>query len=156
MRRFTCGQWAVTGLLLIVLLVMCLPLVQTVHWVGHTQLEVEFVVTEAGGGQPVEGATITIRTEEGGFCRWERGKKLVLVTDADGRAKKRCTCMCFGSSGWRTNTFGIHLPDWWVAVAAPGFRSSQETPLGVIVGYPFDVRRGEGCAYLMVALELHK
>src|SRR5438477_9684943 len=69
---------------------------QTMTWVGHTDLEVEFVVTDAETGVAIESATITVNSE-GGFCREEGEKSFTLNTDSRGVAQRTCThCTCSG------------------------------------------------------------
>src|ERR1700732_3342445 len=81
-------------------------------WVGSTDLEIEFVVTEVVTGQPVEGAKIAVHSD-GGFYREREEKGFTLLTDQDGIARRVChDSMCFGTrSGLRfTDTYVVHLP----------------------------------------------
>ena len=45
--RLSTRQWLVVGLVFIAVVAVLLPLLQTVYWVGHTDLEIEFAVTDA-------------------------------------------------------------------------------------------------------------
>jgi hypothetical protein len=153
--------WKLVGLALIVV-VGCglfLPVFQSIHWVGSTDLEIEFVVTDAKDGRKLDGTTVSIRAEEGGFC-WERdAKAFALRTQADGTAKHLCkACMCFGTKGWNRDTFAVHLPYWWFQASAPGYLSSEWEYLDDIgtMKYARQVRRGNGLAYLTVRIELVK
>ena len=54
--------------IIVVGLAVFLALGQTIKWVGRTDLEVRFVVTDSKTDQPIPNATIHIRAEAGGFC----------------------------------------------------------------------------------------
>ncbi len=86
-------------------------LCSSVKWVGRTDLEVGFMVTDAETGLPISNATIRVRTEAGGFCDDREQRSFTIATDANGLAKHICTnCMCFGSRSAFENTFVVHLP----------------------------------------------
>ena len=98
--------------------------------VGGTRLEVEFVVTDAETGRPVEGAEIELRTESS--LNHERpDERWTLVTDAAGSARRSVDTMCTGkTSGLRfTDTYSVRLPWWYYRVTAPGYELLDWTPL---------------------------
>jgi len=130
---------------------------QTIQWVGHKELEIEFVVTDADGGRPIPQATISIPAEKGGFCGDDRDeKRFTLTTDTNGVVKQSCgLCMCFGTKGPNVDTFATHLPYWWFQASAPGYSTSQEEYIDEIE-YRRLVRRGETVARLTVTIALRK
>src|SRR5262249_23231041 len=124
-RRPTCGLCVVAGLALLVPGLMALQAVQTVYWVGRTDLTVEFAVTDAASAQPVAGAVVEIHSEGGLYEERER-REFRLITDAGGRASYACRdSMCFGTSGLCTDTFSVHLPFWRFRVTAPGYEPGE-------------------------------
>src|SRR5262245_32471704 len=68
---------------------------EVIDWVGHTDIEIEFLVTDAADGSPVGGALIAAYSY-GGLCFEDRRERWVaLVTGADGSARhvaKECMC----------------------------------------------------------------
>jgi hypothetical protein len=101
--------------------------VPCICWVGGTDLEVEFVVTDAATGEPVEAAEIAI-VSEGGLYRERDEQQFVLRTDREGVARRVChEAMCSGTrSGLRfTDTYRVHLPWWYFEVSAPGYGSTE-------------------------------
>ena len=118
----------VAGILCLLALIF-LAAVQEVHWVGRTDLTVEFVVTDEETGQPIRNAEIAI-VSWGGF--YEDGRRmessgikeerLTLTTDDTGIARYVCRhSMSFGTSGLFTNSYCVHLPEWTVTMSAVGF-----------------------------------
>ena len=84
---------------LVIGLVAFFTLGQTTKWVGHTDREVRFVVTDAKTGQPVPSATIhvRVRAEAGGVFEDREQRDFTIATDEQGGAKSVCkSCMCFG------------------------------------------------------------
>ena len=102
----------------------------TKFWVGGTTLEVEFVVTGAETGQPVEDAAIDLRTESS-LSDGRADEKWTIVTDAAGCARRTADAMCTGrSSGLRfTDTYSVRLPWWYYRVQASGYEPPDWTPL---------------------------
>jgi hypothetical protein len=114
----------VLGLLVgFVTLIVC---VQDTKWVGSTDLEVRFIVTDASSGQPVDGATISIHQEGYGFCdSCQDTKDFSLTTGANGTVSHRCRgCMCWGSSSVWRSTFRVHVPTWRFSAATRGHAES--------------------------------
>jgi hypothetical protein len=104
---------------------------QRIYWVGSTDLEVEFVVTDAASGQPVEAAELLVY-EEVGLYREARHGTFTLVTDEDGIARRIChDNMCSGTdSGLAfTHTYHVAWPDWLIQVSATGYEPSE--PVGL-------------------------
>src|SRR5215207_5993454 len=130
---------------------------QGIYWVGSTDLDVAFAVTDAGTGGPIPGARVEVQSE-GGFYEERDEQEFVLVANSDGVARKECrNSMCFGTqSGLRfTDTFVVHLPWWRFRVTADGYESGDWTEMDV----PENVRRAQrsepGKAKLVVPVTLH-
>jgi hypothetical protein len=107
---------------------------QMVGWVGGTDLEIEFVVTEAGSATPIPGARIEVQSE-GGFYEERDKQEFVLVCDVSGVARKVCRkSMCSGKQSGLlfTNTFAVPLPWWRFRVSAPGFQPSEWVDLNAV------------------------
>jgi hypothetical protein len=105
-----------------------------IAWVGHTDLEVRFLVTDFTTGQPIPGGSIEIQSE-GGFYAENDLSQFALVADEGGIASKICReSMCFGRrSGLRlTDTFAAHLPHWRFRAVAAGYEPSNPTELDVL------------------------
>jgi hypothetical protein len=148
--------WLILGAILIALGLLLIPAMQTVAWVGHTNLEVEFVVTDADTGQPIKGATIHVQAEEGGFCEEREKQQFSLVTNEEGTAKRLCKhCMCFGTSGWNIDTFAVHLPWWFYRVTAESYAPTELTELDVPENV-HQVQRTKPAAKLVVPISLVK
>src|SRR6516162_6402728 len=70
------------------------PFFQTIHWVGFTDLLIEFVVSDAETGEPIPDAIIKMHSEGGLYKERDQGD-FRLVTGSDGRAQHlygRCGC----------------------------------------------------------------
>ncbi len=97
------------------------------HWVGGTDLSVEFLVTDAESGQPISEARIEIESY-GGLYQDRDEKEFTLTADAAGVARKECKeNLCSGKqSGLNlNNTFHVALPDWRYRVVAKGYNSGD-------------------------------
>jgi hypothetical protein len=89
----------------LLLIVVAVPLlvwgydgVQMFYWVGSTDLEVEFAVSDAATGGPISGARVEIQQAKGGFYEDRDEKEFALVTNGDGLASRECRdSMCFGT-----------------------------------------------------------
>jgi hypothetical protein len=143
---------------LVALLVWGCDRVLLKDWVGFTDLEVAFAVTDAHTDRLIARARVEIQSE-GGFSE-ERGKQeFVLLADAGGVARKDCrSSMCFGTlSGLGfTNTYRVHLPWWRFRVYAPGYQTTEWVHLDV-PQYGQEVERvGSGKAKLVVRVPLQK
>jgi hypothetical protein len=115
-----CGLWMIS---------VC---AQSVKWVGRTDLEMHFLVTDAATGQPIPNAVVQIRAEAGGFCDDQENRRFTITADGNGHAKHVCTnCMCFGSRSCFENTFAVHLPWWWVNAKAIGYSDSEPEYINV-------------------------
>src|SRR5262245_10689499 len=129
------------------------------YWVGSTDLEVEFAITDAAIGTPVPGARVEIHQAEGGFYLDRDEREFALVSGSDGLASQECReSMCFGTKSRLriTNTFVVHLPSWRFRVVADGYEPGEWTNLDV-PQYIREARRaGPGKAKLVVPVPLHK
>jgi hypothetical protein len=155
-RRLNGWEWFVVGLIAVVLVLLALPAVQKVHWVGHTDLEVEFAVTDAATGEPIPKAGLEIHSE-GGFYEEREPRDFKLVAGPDGRVSYLCrNSMCFGTSGLFTDTFVVHLPWWRFRVVADEYEPGEWTELDVPEYIRQARRDGPGKAKLVVPVSLHK
>lgn len=131
-------------------------------WVGQTELEIEFVVTRDGTGEPVEGATIALTLDRDFWYSDERvlgaRRESSLQTDRDGIAScVRPDSMCYGTeSGLRcTNTYFVSLPPWHCQASAAGFEPSQ--PVNLVTEYYGRAKRiAPGKAKVVVPICLRK
>jgi hypothetical protein len=125
-----------------------------IYWVGNKDLEITFLVTDADTHSAIDKARIEILYEEVNFCS-DRGKApFRLVTGPNGIAKRLCKeCMCSGEKSLIRNSFSIHVPGWYVQVAAGGYSTSE-----VFTLYDFQrqVEKGKEVAQLTVRVELQK
>ena len=152
-------RWLVLfGLAVIPLTVWGYDRAFTVHWVGHTDLEIEFVVTDATTGHPVEGAEVAVRPD-GGLYQERDEAAFALRTDAAGTARRVChSSMCFGTQSGLgfTDTYVVHLPWWDVRVSAAGCEPVGNFFLDV-PEYVRQVERvGPRAAKLVVQVSLRK
>jgi hypothetical protein len=150
-------KWLLLVVLSVPLLVWGCDRIQTIYWVGSTDLEVEFVVTDAISGLPLSGAQIEVKSE-GGFYEQRDEREFTLVADPDGIARKECrNSMCFGTqSGLRfTDTYVVHLPCWLFRVTAPNYEPSDWVDLDVWENVSRVQRVGPGRAKLVVPASLH-
>ena len=153
--RLSLGPWVVLGLIAVVILLICLPLFQTVSWVGSTDLEVDFAVVDASTGRPVPGTTIDIHSE-GGYYEERDRQDFTLTTGPDGRVRRLCRdCMCSGTSRWKIDTYAVRLPWWYYRVSAPGYHPTEPTELGVPENRG-KVRRGKPAGKVLIEVPLRK
>ena len=137
-------------------LVAFITLGQTSKWVGHTDLEVRFVVTDATTGKPIPNAIIHIHTEPGGFCNDPPQPEFTITTDEIGHAKQLATnCMCFGSKGRFEDTFASRLPMWSYHATATHYSTTNAAYLDRIENAK-QVKRGDLFATLAVSIRLRK
>jgi hypothetical protein len=149
------SQGLVLAAIVVVLGMLLLPAIQRAHWVGSTDLEIEYIVTDAVTGELIKGATITVHAE-GGDCAEREKQRFSLVTDATGSVNRLCKgCMCFGTSGWNIDTYVVHLPWWYYQVTAEGYSTTAWTELDVIENVR-NVLRGNPAAKLVVPIMLTK
>ncbi|WP_010586814.1 hypothetical protein [Schlesneria paludicola] len=147
--------FGITGML-VVATILLLPLLQGVRWVGRTDLEVRFLLTDRETGQPIPNATIHVRTGPGGFCRDRETREFTIVTDAHGNAKQMCEeCMCSGSRSTFENTYNVHLPRWRFYATAIDYSATDPTDLefGNTVQ---KVQRGDSFAVISLSIRLQK
>jgi hypothetical protein len=140
------------------LLVWGFDRVQIIYWVGSTDLEVEFALTDAANGAPISGAKVEVHSE-GGFYAEDYKQEFALVADANGLARKECLeSMCFGTeSGLRfTDTFAVHLPFWRFRAIAEGYEPSKWFNLDVLEMQRQVRRAGPHKAKLVVPVSLLK
>jgi hypothetical protein len=153
--RLSFGEWVVLGLIVFCLDLLVIPVVQRVDWVGHTDLEIEFVVRDAETGEPIPDATIQVHSEGGLYAERQR-QDFVLETDEAGRAKRMCQrCLCSGRSGWMIDTYHVAVPEWSYRASAPGYAASESAELGVQEKVKRS-RRGSRTARLTVEIRLAK
>ena len=156
-RPISSLEWIVAGLIAILVVLLVLPATQKkVHWVGSTDLEVEFVVTDTATSEPISNARIEIRSE-GGFYEEREPRDFHLVSEPDGHVSYSCrNSMCFGTSGLFTDAFAVHLPWWRFRVVADGYTPTEWVYLDE-PNYRRQARRaGRGKAKLVVPVAVHK
>jgi hypothetical protein len=132
---------------------------QTMSWVGYTDLEVEFAVTDAETGVAIEGATINQVNSEGGTYHEEGEKSFSLNTDARGFARRTCTrVMCSGGhSGLGfEETYTVDLPWWYYRISAPGYETTSVISLNEIENVRRVQRIGRGQAKLVAPTAIRK
>jgi hypothetical protein len=150
-------SWLVSLLLALVVVgtsAFLLNLRGGIEWVGRTDLDIVFEVTDASTGLPVNGAIVQVDGDQDYRCK--------LVTDEKGRASKLlkdefCSGYYVRSKLTRRvikDTFHVLLPDWFLQVSAPGYERSP----GVLVNTTENqrrVQRGDGTSSLRILIELH-
>ena len=148
---------ALGGTALLVLGIIALLTVgQSMKWVGHTNLEVSFIVTDIRTGQPIANAIIHVRAEPGGFCEEPDTLEFTVATDDKGFAKHLCkSCMTLGSKSLFENTFFVHLPLWWYHVTADGYSETNPEYLDLPKNAS-RVRRGKTTATITIPIGLGK
>jgi hypothetical protein len=99
-------------------------------WVGRSNMELSFFVTDAKTGKPIEGAVIAFTNQED--ARVE-GK-----TDRQGNLLLSQTFKSIGSSSFVCETAGVSFSETRIFVAAMGF-DSIEMPLRKIAGHGRDL-----------------
>jgi hypothetical protein len=133
--------------------------VELIAWVGATDLDVEFVITDADSGAPLPGARVEIHSEGGLLAHEESKGDFVLIVDEDGVAQKaRPRCMCHGDrSGLGfTNSFAIHTPWWRFRAVAAGYETPEWAWLDSIDHSRQLQRLGPGRTKLVVPISLTK
>lgn len=133
-----------------------LTLSQTNKWVGHTDIEIRFVITDAETGLPIPNATVHISAEADGFCDDAQQSKFTITSCEDGHANQLATnCMAFGSEGTSGDTFASHLPQWSFYATATGYSATAPAYLDVPKNAR-QVQRGDPSATLSVPIRLRK
>ncbi|HYV36481.1 MAG TPA: hypothetical protein VE988_12290, partial [Gemmataceae bacterium] len=98
-------------------------------WAGAYDLEVEFAITDANTGLPIEGVAIEVAVEKDAPFYNHEGEpdQFKLTTNHLGLAQRICKrMMCFGTRSQLgfTDTFDSHLPlDWKCTISAPGYNN---------------------------------
>ncbi|MDY3553417.1 DUF4198 domain-containing protein [Gemmata sp. JC717] len=125
----------------------------------------EFVITDAGTGQPLNGAEVAITSYggfyEGGYRLREKGareEELTLKTDANGAAEYVCRgsmCSCQKSPLGSVNRFAVHMPYWRITVKAPGYAVPDPVQLDSQHGRSAE-RTGPRRSKVVVPLALHR
>jgi len=129
---------------------------QTAKWVGHTDLEVRFVIIDSETEHPISNATIHIRAEPGGLCDDSTPPGSEITTDENGQAKLLATnCMCFGSKGLFEETFASHLPQWSLIATSAGYSATKPEALDVPENAR-RVQRGDPFAAVTVRIRLQR
>lgn len=154
--EFSLRTLLVAMTLIAIAIALLIPFVQSAKWVGHTHLEVCFLVVDAETDRPIPNATVHIRAERGGFCEDRQPRQFTLTTDASGFAKHMCqSCMCFGSQGIVEDTYAVHLPWWWFHATADGYSGTAPTHLAS-PDYQGLVQRGRPFATIVVPIGLRR
>lgn len=134
---------------------LLIPSVESIKWVGHKELDIRFVVTNAETGAPVGGAKVLIHQEGRGFGEnCQETKDFTLTTGPDGTVLFHCgKSMCFGTKNQWQDTFAIHLPEWYFSTSATGYFGDEWTDLDEGERRQ-QVQRGDKVATLDVPIRL--
>jgi hypothetical protein len=100
-------------------------------WDGHTDMEIEFVVTDAETGAATPDARIEIESDES-YCDERDQREFTLTTNADGVASSIShTVFCGGTrSGLGiTESYDFLLPHWRYRVIAAGYMPREAVRL---------------------------
>jgi hypothetical protein len=148
-------SWLLLLPALLVLTVVGYDRLQMIDWVGFTDLEINFLVTDAGTGSPIPGARIAVHSE---YSYGDEEQDFSLMTGADGVAQRRCRCMCGGKESGLgfTKTFGVGIEHWLFQASAPGYEPTELLDLGDLGYGPRVQRVGPGRTKLVVPVYLRK
>ena len=122
-------RWKVRLVVLAVALLVVVMCTSGIRWVGRTDLEIVFVITDADTGAPVPTALAEVQPGDCFVCD-RTTQDFTLKADAAGTAAKVCPdMMSFGTTGGPgcAGTFGTHLPDWRYRVVADGYAATDWT-----------------------------
>jgi len=148
--------WIIAFALVVFVGLVSLFLGQTMKWVGHKDLEVRFLVTNAATGIPIANASVHVTVEPGGFCENGDQGDFVLMTDQNGLATRMSkNCMSFGSKSSLEDTFAIHPPAWRFYATGEGYANS-EPRFAEDVKVARKVIRGDQYAILPIGIQLVK
>lgn len=148
------------GLLAVPLLVMLVDRCYQFMWIGNYDLEVVFVVTDAGTGLPVPEANVEIQDFGGDYQGGNHDSRIeyVLSTDPQGTVTRMCprnTCIGTDSLLGLSSTFDACLPSWRVRATAAGYEPGEWVKIGGI-GQNHQARRQSRTAKLTINLPLRK
>jgi hypothetical protein len=121
---------------------------------GHTEVEVEFLVSDAETGEPVPGATVEVSGPGLEAGEGSQEGEVRLVTDEGGMARRRCRCTWYAERGWLKSSFVIILPGWLFRASAPGYEPTKEKQFTEEQGR--QTRRQDGGRAFTVPVALHK
>lgn len=116
------------------LLIFGYDYMQTIEWVSHTDLEIEFIATSDSTGKPISQAKIEF-TSDYGLNPGPSEKYPFIITDDHGFAHQVFDdTLCFGTtSGLKfTDTFVVQMPALKYQVSAEGFKSTEPISLEVL------------------------
>jgi hypothetical protein len=152
--------WVPLGICAIVLAVGIFLPAEGIMWVGDTDLMIEFTVTDASTGLPVNDVVLLIHPD-GGPGQPDEEKDFTLRTGQDGIARRMCHAMCFGTHmRWcritTKDTFLVHVPWWEVQASAPGYEPREKLYLGAEEFHHKVERLPGDKARLVVPVELHR
>jgi hypothetical protein len=110
------------GLGLLALGLLAYDRLSVMRWIGRTELTIEFVVTDADSGKPIEGAELHAVDPESSTA-----PAILLISDRDGIARWQGDAKTVGEmSNLRlTNTRAVHPPVWSVTALTRGYRDSE-------------------------------
>jgi len=129
---------------------------QTAKWVGHTDVVVTFVVTDAATGELIPDAVIKVWSNASTLNQvFDQPEFVIQTNDAGVATPNKIRCMCCGSEGVFENTFAVNLPEWCFLAKAPSYASSDLQFLGT-EEHRKSVRRGKPYATVTVPVRLSK
>ena len=142
-------------IVLVGLFVLLVPALSVAHWSGHTDLEVQFLVTDFETGQPIPHATVHIVELEEGPADVQPAS-FSLTTDQNGDARRMLkNCSWGGRSGLLEDTFSVYLPYWMYHASSAGYANSQDSLLHQ-PEIASTVKRGPPFATVLVPIQIKK
>lgn len=102
----------------------------TVRWVGHTDVTVRFVVTDAATGALLSGALIHINTDTPESRPDPETPQFALTTDARGEAEYHFHQLrCSGGQGSFENSYNLALPYWDIDATCTQYEPQKDVRL---------------------------
>lgn len=134
---------------------------QVAIWVGHTNLMVEFTVSDAETGEPIPAARVEVQQAEGGFRDDHDKREFVLVADSAGVIGRECpgtTCTGRSNNLGSVDTFDAYLPQWRFRALAEGFETGEWIELNALQrqGKARAQRTGRGKSRVVLPVSLRK
>ncbi|QJX01208.1 hypothetical protein [Frigoriglobus tundricola] len=158
------SKWTLRVLLGVVVVALALGAIDSgrVYWVGGTDLEVQFVVVDAGSGVPITGAEVTVRSGGGWYTGADQEREaggFALPTDTNGSACRVCrnNWVVGEDSGLGfTHIRSVYMPRWSFRVSAPGYLITEPAILDQ-PEFQVSVRRvSPGADKLEIRVPLHR
>lgn len=102
----------------------------TTRWVGHTDVTVRFVVTDAATGAHLPGALVHINTDTPESRPDPETPQFILTTDARGEAEYQFhQIRCSGGRGLFEISYNLALPYWDIHATCTQYEPEKEVRL---------------------------